>query len=154
MLMRIIFVRHGEPDYDNDCLTPNGIEQAKKTAVRLREEDITAVYSSPMGRAVETAAFTAEDHKKEVIKLDFMHEIDWGSKTEEELEYDGHPWTLGYELISKFPEYAKGDKWRDHRYFKDNICMDYYDKIAKGFDDLIRQSELGNTIFQHAAYFV
>ena len=137
--MRLIFVRHGEPDYDNDCLTPDGIEQAKKTAVRLHEEDIAAVYASPMGRAVQTAGFTAEDHKKDVIKLDFMHEIDWGSKSGEELEYEGHPWTLGYELISKFPEFAKGDKWREHRYFKDNICLDYYDKIANGFDDLIKQ---------------
>ena len=35
--MRIVFVRHGEPDYEHDCLTPAGREQAlaaAKKAVR------------------------------------------------------------------------------------------------------------------------
>ena len=36
--MKLIFVRHGEPDYRNDCLTENGILQAKATAVRLKDE--------------------------------------------------------------------------------------------------------------------
>ena len=27
--MRLIFVRHGEPDYAHDCLTENGVIQAK-----------------------------------------------------------------------------------------------------------------------------
>ena len=60
--MKLIFVRHGEPDYAHDCLTENGILQAKKTAERLQNEPISAVYSSPMGRAVQTASFTAESH--------------------------------------------------------------------------------------------
>ena len=33
--MRIIFVRHGEPDYENDCLTSTGREQAAACAARL-----------------------------------------------------------------------------------------------------------------------
>ncbi|WP_155243821.1 histidine phosphatase family protein [Butyrivibrio fibrisolvens] len=44
--MRLIFVRHGDPDYQNDCLTPKGIEQSKRTAQRLNAEDIKAIYSS------------------------------------------------------------------------------------------------------------
>ena len=32
--MRIVFVRHGEPDYANDCLTALGREQAKAAALR------------------------------------------------------------------------------------------------------------------------
>ncbi len=57
--MRIIFVRHGEPDYALDCLTPAGRAQAEAAAERLRGEGISAVYASPMGRAAETAACTA-----------------------------------------------------------------------------------------------
>jgi probable phosphoglycerate mutase len=128
--MRIIFVRHGEPDYDNDCLTARGVEQAKKTAARLNNEDIGAVFASPMGRAVETASYTAKDHDKEVNILDFMHEIDWGAKTGKELEYDGHPWTLAYELIAA----GQIDNWKEHHFFKDNICMDYYDRLSREAD--------------------
>ena len=101
--MRIIFVRHGEPDYDNDCLTENGIVQAQATAARLHDESISAIYASPMGRAMQTASFTASDHGLEVQPLEFMHEIDWGSKNGSPLEYDGHPWTLGHDLIAGAP---------------------------------------------------
>ena len=38
--MRIIFVRHGEPDYANDCLTEQGRLQAQEAAKRLLEEGI------------------------------------------------------------------------------------------------------------------
>ena len=93
--MRLIFVRHGEPDYINDCLTENGVVQAKSTALRLKEEPITAIYSSPMGRAKQTASFTAQDHGLDINVLDFMHEINWGitdeKKEQGELKYEGHP---------------------------------------------------------------
>lgn len=128
--MRIIFVRHGEPDYDNDCLTANGIIQARKTAARLKDEDIKAVYSSPMGRAVQTAFHTAADHGLEVNILDFMHEIDWGGRDGRTLEYDGHPWTLGHMLIAEDPALLEDDRWREHHYFKDNICLAHYDRIS------------------------
>ena len=54
--MRIVFVRHGDPDYAHDCLTEKGLIQAKQAAVRLREEGIEEIWSSPMGRAQQTAA--------------------------------------------------------------------------------------------------
>ena len=52
--MRIIFVRHGEPDYRNDCLTDLGRLQAQAAAERLREEGIEEIWSSPLGRAAES----------------------------------------------------------------------------------------------------
>ena len=53
--MRLIMVRHGEPNYEKDCLTETGRQQAAAAAERLAREGITAVYASPMGRARETA---------------------------------------------------------------------------------------------------
>ncbi|MBO5987521.1 MAG: histidine phosphatase family protein, partial [Lachnospiraceae bacterium] len=38
--MRIIIVRHGEPNYEKDCLTSLGIRQAKAVAKRLADEGI------------------------------------------------------------------------------------------------------------------
>ena len=53
--MRIIFIRHGEPDYRNDCLTETGREQALLAAERIQGEGIEEIWSSPLGRAYETA---------------------------------------------------------------------------------------------------
>lgn len=135
--MRIIFVRHGEPDYEHDCLTDNGKVQAFSTAEKLKDETISAIYSSPLGRAKITASYTAKEQDVPVQVLDFMHEIDWGSKSGGMLEYDGHPWTLAYQLLTEEPGYIGSDDWKDHGYFKDNLCTDYYDKIASGFDELL-----------------
>ena len=33
--MRIVFVRHGHPNYENDCLTPLGKQHAEAAAERL-----------------------------------------------------------------------------------------------------------------------
>ncbi|SER09469.1 probable phosphoglycerate mutase [Lachnospiraceae bacterium NE2001] len=122
--MKLVFVRHGEPDYENDSLTENGVEQARKTAERLKNEGISAVYSSPMGRAMKTAFFTAELLGLTVEPLDFMHEIDW----------DSHPWTTAFRLLTEKPEMMVGDGWRDSDYFRGDICLKYYDMIAQEFD--------------------
>ena len=54
--MRIIFVRHGEPDYSCDGLTENGKKEAKALGDRIAGWKVDRFYVSPMGRAVETAA--------------------------------------------------------------------------------------------------
>ena len=139
--MRLIFVRHGEPDYQNDCLTANGKVQAKAVVKRLKDEDIKAIYSSPMGRARETASYTADDHKLEVQVLDFMHEIDWGDKADSSLKipYEGHPWTIAYRVLTD----ASGEtelsisNWAEHPFFRDNRCMTFYDKISENFDEFL-----------------
>ncbi len=141
--MRLVFVRHGEPDYANDCLTDNGKIQAKSTAERLKKENISEVYASPMGRAKETASFTAKKLGLDVQILDFMHEIDWGdiekkeSENSSKLEYDGHPWTLAYKLLTENPEYVGSPAWRDHHCFRDNICMEYYELVSTGMDEFL-----------------
>ena len=142
--MRLIFVRHGEPNYEKDCLTPKGIEQAMKTAQRLQDEDIKAIYSSPMGRAIETASYTAKDHGLEIQELDFMHEIWWGDKDPNvddsaKIPVAGHPWSIAYNVLTESNDYVIGDKWKEHPYFKNNICMDYFDRIEKGVDALLQK---------------
>lgn len=142
--MRLIFVRHGEPNYEKDCLTENGKKQAAQAADRLKDEVIKKIYSSPMGRAKETASYTAKEHGIDVNILDFMHEIDWGTVkekegTKEELPYDGHPWTIAYRVLTDTPDYVGKDNWTDHDFFKNNRCMDYYSKISDNFDALLKE---------------
>ena len=143
--MRLIFIRHGEPDYDNDCLTENGRIQAQNTAARLKNEGINRIYASPMGRAVETASYTAKEYGLNIETIDFMHEIDWGDipvngpddgfpAGEDALEYNGHPWTLAHILLTEEPGYVGNPDWDKHHYFKDNKCLEYYHMISDKFD--------------------
>ena len=53
--MLLYIVRHGEPDYATDTLLERGRLQAEAVGRRMARAKIDKVYSSPMGRARETA---------------------------------------------------------------------------------------------------
>ena len=111
--MRIIFVRHGEPNYAKDCLTELGKLQAAACAARLKDEPITAVYSSTNGRAAETASYIAAPHGLTVESFDFMRELGWRMLEGEPLA-DGLPWNEVNEMVARGmnildPDWAEGE---------------------------------------------
>ena len=131
--MRIVFVRHGEPDYAHDCLTERGRIQAKLAAERLREEWIEEIWSSPLGRARETAAETSAVLGLPVQTLDFMEEVTWGSADGAELFAGGHPWAIADEMARQGIELNRPD-WRDSPYFRTNRVLDCIDRVEAGID--------------------
>ena len=84
----IILVRHGENEWvkkhrlagwiPNVHLNEKGHEQAEALAQRLSDLPITAVYSSPVVRCVETAEYIAKRHQKEIIHLEDVGEVRYG----------------------------------------------------------------------------
>ena len=54
--MLLYIVRHGDPNYEDDCLTERGWLQAEAVGKRIAASGINQIYSSPMGRAQQTAA--------------------------------------------------------------------------------------------------
>ena len=53
--MLLYIIRHGDPDYSTDSLTPKGILQAEAVGQRMKEIGLDRIFSSPMGRARQTA---------------------------------------------------------------------------------------------------
>ena len=132
--MRIIFVRHGEPDYEHDCLTERGKVQAKAAAERLREEGIEAIFSFPLGRAAETAAAASEVLGLPVKTLDYMRELHWGSIGGTPLPRNGHPWDLT-DLLAAEGVDLTDPAWREHPYFSGNIVTAEADAVAEKTDE-------------------
>jgi probable phosphoglycerate mutase len=58
--MRLYIIRHADPDYETDTLTPAGHLEAAALAERLAGHGLDMIYSSPLGRAVETMRYTAD----------------------------------------------------------------------------------------------
>ena len=73
--MRIIIVRHGDPDYSIDSLTENGWKEAKLLADRLAKMDMTDIYVSPLGRAQDTLRPTLEKTGRTAVTLDWLREF-------------------------------------------------------------------------------
>lgn len=72
--MILYIVRHGDPIYNPDSLTPKGLRQAEAVGKRLAVFGLDEIYASPLKRAQQTAAPAAEMLKKEIITKDFMSE--------------------------------------------------------------------------------
>ena len=60
--MRLVFIRHGEPNYEIDGLTEAGEREARLLAKRITERrwPVTDFFCSPLGRAQATAKPTLE----------------------------------------------------------------------------------------------
>ncbi|MFQ9855552.1 MAG: histidine phosphatase family protein [Ruminococcus callidus] len=56
--MKILLIRHGDPDYEKDSLTEKGWHEAELLAQRMAELEIQSFYVSPLGRAKDTASCT------------------------------------------------------------------------------------------------
>lgn len=83
--MRLLIVRHADPDYENDRITPHGRLEASALAERLRDAGLDRLYSSPLGRARETAEFTSRATGKAIRIEPWTAEL-------EGLRVDDTPW--------------------------------------------------------------
>ena len=79
--MLLYIVRHGEPDYKTDSLTPRGRLQAEAVGKRMQAAGIDRIFSSPMGRAKETAEPSCKLLGLEYEIEDWTREIEVAIKT-------------------------------------------------------------------------
>lgn len=140
--MRIIFVRHGHPNYDLDCLTPLGHKHGEAVAERLKNEPIERIFSSTCGRAMETAEHIDKNFGFGVEGLDFMREIKWGSADGLPVYEDGHPWLNSDYLVEQGKDLLDKD-WRMSEQYRNNKVAAAGDKLGEGLDAWL--SELGYT---------
>ncbi|MBQ9010372.1 MAG: histidine phosphatase family protein [Clostridia bacterium] len=132
--MRIILVRHGEPDYEKDCLTDNGRVQAAAVAERLEPEGIEAIYTSPMGRAVETATALAKRiGVTELTRLPWMRELSWGGKDGMPVYAEGHPWDCANRMIQLGEDVLSPD-WQENPLFRHNRVVEEAARTSAGTD--------------------
>ncbi|MGB4658254.1 MAG: histidine phosphatase family protein, partial [Mobilitalea sp.] len=90
-IMKLIFVRHGDPDYKNDYLTDKGFREAGLLADRLTKLNIRDFYSSPLGRAKATAKVTLDRLDREAVVYDWLQEFP-GTVIDEVTKEPRIPW--------------------------------------------------------------
>lgn len=103
-MTRIILTRHGETEWNlegrvqgvmDSPLTEKGIRQAQVLANRLRDEGISAIYSSNLSRAIATAEEIRKILNLPAILISpAMRELSFG-------EWEGRQWK---ELRQDYPE--------------------------------------------------
>lgn len=133
--MLFFFIRHGDPCYDPDSLTPLGLRQAEAIGRRLALYGIDRIYASPMKRAMQTAQPAAELLGKEIVPLEFASEVHaWDELT---IKHDDgrRTWAnLHPPTVRRFasPEVrALGMRWYNHPAFTDTTYKAGMERIAR-----------------------
>ncbi|MBR2405819.1 MAG: histidine phosphatase family protein [Clostridia bacterium] len=143
--MIFYYIRHGDPIYSPNSLTPLGLRQAEAVAKRLALHGLDKIYSSPSNRAVMTARPTCELLKLEPELLDFADETHaWMEFTIEKDEGNGKTWLFHNRKIAELFNSKEirdlGDRWFDHPALKaggyENGIERVYREMDKFFESL------------------
>ncbi len=108
--MKLLIIRHGDPDYTTDSLTPKGVREAALLAGRIAPQEIAAYYVSPLGRARETASYTLQQCGRTAEVHDWMREFDCNILSEETGERR-IPWDMLPQQWTNVPAYYDKDTW-------------------------------------------
>jgi len=99
---RVFLARHGQTQWNlqrrrqgqlDSALTASGVEQAHRHAILLQPNAIDAIFASPLGRAMATAAIIGDHLGLSVMVIDELTEIDHGTfagLTDEEINTGEH----------------------------------------------------------------
>lgn len=150
--MRILFIRHGDPDYVHDSLTEKGKREAQLLAERMAKEEVRDFYVSPLGRAKETASYTLErlgrsaevkdwlqefPAKLEVNGSEFLQNAYPDTKKQGQIFEKRICWDMLPGAWGDKPEYFDRYGWRTTEVAAHSDLNQVYDRMAEGFDQLL-----------------
>lgn len=151
--MRILLIRHGDPDYEHDTLTEKGRREAVLLGQAAPSMGIDHCYVSPLGRARDTASYSLKAIGKEATVLDWLREFPAtvDLNTSEELLHafsDIHGddtcdgirkviWDLVPAYWTKHPEYMDPQDWKQSAVARHGDGVSVYDRVSMEFDRLL-----------------
>lgn len=133
--MKLLIIRHGDPNYEIDSLTEKGWREAEMLAERIAPLDIKAYYVSPLGRARDTASLTLKKAGREAEVLPWAREYNTrilGENGERRI-----PWDMLPEKWTAVPEYYDKDKWYDVPVMKEAGMEEGLRWVWDGLDELL-----------------
>ena len=152
--MRILFIRHGDPDYANDTLTEKGHREAAALAERAEALNMGACYVSPLGRARATAEYSLKRLGKTAETLDWLREfpaqIDLNKAEHLRAAYpnankaDGKyvpriVWDVIPSYWTEHREYSDSILWRESEISRNSDVVQVYDDITGKFDAFLAE---------------
>ena len=135
--LRILLIRHAEPDYSIDSLTPKGHTEAELLSRRLQSYRIRDFYQSPLGRARDTASYTLRKLGRNAETLPWLHEF-MGTYPDPET---GRPrivaWDVKPRIWSAFPEAFDVNTWYTAPAFNGGNVREVWKQTTDGVDELL-----------------
>ena len=136
--MKILIIRHGNPDYAHDTLTEKGWAEANELAERLKNYRIDAIYTSPLCRAKDTAKPTAEALGLTPTVCDWLREFPASIKTPQHPN-GTCPWEMRPLHWSARPGLASRTDWVNTEPFAESDCPAVFRRIGGEFNGLLAE---------------
>lgn len=136
--MKLVIVRHAEPDYSIDSLTPVGWKEAEILSHRISKMPVKEFYCSPLGRAKDTASFTLEKTGRTAEILPWLQEfpakVQKPHKTTQGVAWDWLPgdWTTE-------PDFFDMQKWTQVEAMANANIEEHYKYVVTEFDKFLAQ---------------
>ncbi len=136
--MKLLIIRHADPDYEHDSLTEVGFREAEALSERLIKMNIQAFYSSPLGRARATAKPTLDKLAENAEVLDWLREF-----PPRVIDKPGSDNSVCWDWIPEAwcenPDFFDRDKWYNSKIFADAGVEKEYKKVCEGLDALLEK---------------
>lgn len=138
--MRIIFIRHCEPDYSIDSLTEKGWKEARLLAKRVaRWDNIDHFYCSPLGRAKDTCKTCLEPLNIKADTLDWFKEFVVEVNNPDNNEKRYIPWDYMPNYWTNTDCFMDKDNWWKASVFEGSDIKEKSDDFIQKFDKLLEE---------------
>lgn len=138
--MRILIIRHGDPDYKRDSLTEKGWREAALLAERISKMEVAAFYVSPLGRAQDTASLTLKKMGREAVTYDWLQEFPPRINRPDAV---GVRKTLAWDWLpedwTKEEAYFQRDRWAGTETMREGKVGEEYEMVIRNFDSVLAQ---------------
>lgn len=135
--MRILIIRHADPDYTIDGLTEVGKIEAECLADMLEKEKIDAVYCSTLGRARLTAAPTLKRLGLTAEYCAWLREFSYVSVKVPYLDERRICWDLLPEYVNTLPKIYSPTEWMTEDVIRDSDVYENYSAVCRELDAVL-----------------
>lgn len=137
--MKLLIVRHGDPDYRMDSLTEKGWREAEYLSERLAKLDVKSFYVSPLGRAKDTASLTLNKLGREAEECLWLREFDAPIHRPDETEHKMVTWDWLPQDWTVEPRFYRPDQWYLPKAMADGNVKDACDWVSSNLDALLER---------------
>lgn len=137
--MKILIVRHGDPDYEHDSLTPKGWKEAEYLSERLSGMDISTCYVSPLGRAKDTASLTLERIGQTATECEWLREFDAPIDRPDVTDRKMITWDWLPQDWTEEAVFYDHEQWAQHPVLARDDVRAQYQWVTGHFDRLLAQ---------------
>lgn len=137
--MKLLFVRHAEPDYEHDSLTEKGWREAAFLARRLAQIPAKSYYVSPLGRARDTASLTLKAAGRTAEECPWLREFEAPIWRPDVSEHKMIPWDwLPQDWMAEERSFRL-DQWHQLPAMADGDVKAEYDRVTGELNALLNR---------------